>query len=648
VDGLHRSIKLATRELVHVGKMAEKDESRPHTGHADFGAFWAARFPARHALQKESMQSSTSTKDETTDAFHTSSLLHTLPWTGVVDWLRELDIDDRVIRLVEKERVPGCQIASMNLAELIEDLGMSKLQAKRTLMHINARDLNKVLTTSPLSSFTSASQGGADQGGGGGRTQIAIVICDRQVLYEKSHKLKELRTPRTQTEARHTQCSPFQLPGPTALFPRDTVEIPSRKGNKWVKSGVGAVGQDGEEKENLSQCTPMQFENAKIAVYSTRENVLEQKFQPREPSPPVPVNDSPKKAFLLRMSNTIDCPGSHRGKNQNLGLVVGNPKIDLRCLDLRKKLADRHREILVQKGLMKRKEILQHACTEEGHRTTNDEQGGASNVSRRGEQTSAYDSIRQHTSGLVPGDVLEDDISIVESELQALEHALHDWQFLPLADVAQRCTHTHKRTPERAEDLQASYRLPQSTPLLLNSPFNSLNRALIQPSSEGWGISFSTRKQSCNAEGGGGGSRSGDERSNGTLSERGTLLEREYSTELSQGNERLDGGGERDGGGVRRSEVEVENQRETEREWEREREREMEREREIEILLIQKGRARVQRERERERERGGGGGGVDGRRGWDRYAQEKTNSECSWRRSRSLNPKPYVTLSASS
>jgi hypothetical protein len=39
---------------------------------------------------------------------------------------------------------------------------------------------------------------------------------------------------------------------------------------------------------------------------------------------------------------------------------------------------------------------------------------------------------------------------------------------------------------------------------------------------------------------------------------------------------------------------------------------------------------------------------VDGRRGWDRYAQEKTNSECSWRRSRSLNPKPYVTLSASS
>jgi hypothetical protein len=59
----------------------------------------------------------------------------------------------------------------------------------------------------------------------------------------------------------------------------------------------------------------------------------------------------------------------------------------------------------------------------------------------------------------------------------------------------------------------------------------------------------------------------------------------------------------------------------------------------------------VQRERERERERGGGGGGVDGRLGWDRYAQyaqEKTNSECSWRRSRSLNPKPYVTLSASS
>ena len=71
----------------YVEKLTEKDESRPHTGHVDVGAFWTSRFPVRHTLQKECVQSSTSTKDEETDSFHTASLLHTLPWTGVVDWL---------------------------------------------------------------------------------------------------------------------------------------------------------------------------------------------------------------------------------------------------------------------------------------------------------------------------------------------------------------------------------------------------------------------------------------------------------------------------------------------------------------------------------------------------------------------------------
>ena len=43
-------------------------------------------------------------------------VLQKLPWTGVAEWLRELDIDDDVIRLVEKERVPGSQIAVMTLS----------------------------------------------------------------------------------------------------------------------------------------------------------------------------------------------------------------------------------------------------------------------------------------------------------------------------------------------------------------------------------------------------------------------------------------------------------------------------------------------------------------------------------------------------
>lgn len=41
-----------------------------------------------------------------------------------------LDIDDQVVRLVRKDRVPGSQIASMTLIELMQDLSMSKLQVR--------------------------------------------------------------------------------------------------------------------------------------------------------------------------------------------------------------------------------------------------------------------------------------------------------------------------------------------------------------------------------------------------------------------------------------------------------------------------------------------------------------------------------------
>ena len=39
------------------------------------------------------------------------------------------------MQLVEKDRVPGSQIVAMSLSEFIQDLGMSRLQAKRLDMN---------------------------------------------------------------------------------------------------------------------------------------------------------------------------------------------------------------------------------------------------------------------------------------------------------------------------------------------------------------------------------------------------------------------------------------------------------------------------------------------------------------------------------
>ena len=43
-------------------------------------------------------------------------------------WLRMIDVDEAAVQVVEKEKVPGAQLANMSLDELISDLGMSKLQ----------------------------------------------------------------------------------------------------------------------------------------------------------------------------------------------------------------------------------------------------------------------------------------------------------------------------------------------------------------------------------------------------------------------------------------------------------------------------------------------------------------------------------------
>jgi hypothetical protein len=69
-------------------------------------------------------------------------------------------------------------------------------------------------------------------------------------------------------------------------------------------------------------------------------------------------------------------------------------------------------------------------------------------------------SIASPTTTHVDGELLETEISFVESELQALEHALQAWLLLPHCEKVQRCTHA--RT-QRAEDLQSSARFPSST-----------------------------------------------------------------------------------------------------------------------------------------------------------------------------------------
>ena len=53
----------------------------------------------------------------------------------VCAWLNVLGMADTVVSVVRVERVPGKQLATMGVPELMGDLGMSKLQAKRVLLY---------------------------------------------------------------------------------------------------------------------------------------------------------------------------------------------------------------------------------------------------------------------------------------------------------------------------------------------------------------------------------------------------------------------------------------------------------------------------------------------------------------------------------
>jgi hypothetical protein len=69
-------------------------------------------------------------------------------------------------------------------------------------------------------------------------------------------------------------------------------------------------------------------------------------------------------------------------------------------------------------------------------------------------------SIASPRTTHVDGELLETEISFIESEVQALEHALQAWRLLLHSEQVQCCTHARTQI---AEDLRASARFPPST-----------------------------------------------------------------------------------------------------------------------------------------------------------------------------------------
>ena len=97
--------------------------------------------------------------------------VHSLNWVGVARWLRSLDVEENVVEVVEKERVPGGQLLYMTLEDLVVDLGMSKLQAKRVLL--NMRGLVP-------SSFSKPSLSSTGQDGEIGHAQASAQECSKE------------------------------------------------------------------------------------------------------------------------------------------------------------------------------------------------------------------------------------------------------------------------------------------------------------------------------------------------------------------------------------------------------------------------------------------------------------------------------------
>ena len=72
----------------------------------------------------------------------TERAVASMAWHEVVEWLRGIDLDHKVLDVVAAEKVSGKQLVSMSLEDLMNDLHATKLQAKRVLLHLASRQGN--------------------------------------------------------------------------------------------------------------------------------------------------------------------------------------------------------------------------------------------------------------------------------------------------------------------------------------------------------------------------------------------------------------------------------------------------------------------------------------------------------------------------
>ena len=100
---------------------------------SDAGTSAKSDYAIDHALK------SCFSHDHKTGFAETALPLREMEWRDVCSFLQALDIDGSVIDIIEHEKVPGPQLAQMSEADLMQDLKLSKLQARRVMAHLDLR-----------------------------------------------------------------------------------------------------------------------------------------------------------------------------------------------------------------------------------------------------------------------------------------------------------------------------------------------------------------------------------------------------------------------------------------------------------------------------------------------------------------------------
>ena len=119
---------------ISTNKTAESAAAAPAsfpTTHAGTSA--KSDYASGHALK------SCFLREHKTGFAETALPLREMEWRDVCSFLHALDIDGSVIDIIEHEKVPGPQLAQMSLADLMQDLKLSKLQARRVMAHLDLR-----------------------------------------------------------------------------------------------------------------------------------------------------------------------------------------------------------------------------------------------------------------------------------------------------------------------------------------------------------------------------------------------------------------------------------------------------------------------------------------------------------------------------